>query len=304
MTTAPAPNADLVLGVDVGTQGSKAGLYTLDGTLVADTYAEHTFDHLRPGWVEMDPRQIEAAVVDAIARAVRASGVDGSRVKAVALSGILCGPVFVDEDWVPVRPIIPFLDTRAQDEVAWLRNEVEPLWETESANASLDTYVMATTYEWVRRNEPAVHARISKILSLAPYIAGRLCGLKANDAFSDPSHLSGWIIGWNAATGRVSERQLQALGIRVEQAPRIVAPSDVIGGITTDVTRRSWPVPVTSCRATSRLAWCPPAWPPTLPVPRASSPLVSRPPSPRSLPYPACSTRSARSPGRPSTGAT
>ena len=239
MTTATAPNADLVLGVDVGTQGSKAGLYTLDGTLVADTYAEHTFDHLRPGWVEMDPRQIEAAVVDAITRAVKASGADGSRIKAIALSGILCGPVFVDDDWVPVRPIIPFLDTRAQDEVAWLRNEVEPLWETESANASIDTYVMATTYEWVRRNEPAVHARISKILSLAPYIAGCLCGLRARDAFSDPSHLSGWIIGWNAATGRISERQLQALGIRVEQAPHIVAPSDIIGGITADIARRT-----------------------------------------------------------------
>lgn len=239
MTTARAASGDLVLGVDVGTQGSKAGLYTLDGTLVADTYAEHTFDHLRPGWVEMDPRQIEAAVVDAIARAVKASGAEGSRIKAIALSGILCGPVFVDENWVPVRPIIPFLDTRAQDEVAWLRTEFEPIWETESANASLDTYVMATTYEWVRRNEPEVHARIAKILSLAPYIAGCLCGLRAVDAFSDPSHLSGWIIGWDASTGRVSERQLQALGIPVERAPRIVTPSDVIGSITADVARRT-----------------------------------------------------------------
>lgn len=245
MPATPASRPDarssgaLYLGVDVGTQGSKAGLYTVDGVCVADTYAEHLFDHLRPGWVEMDPRQIEAAVVDAIARAVALAGVDGSRIVAVALSGILCGPVFIDEHWVPVRPIIPFLDVRAQDEVAWLRNEVEPRWETESANASLDTYVMATTYEWVRRNEPDVHRRIHKILSLAPYIAGCLCGLRAADAFSDPSHLSGWIIGWDAATGRVSERQLESLRIPVEHAPRIVAPSDVIGTISPDTARRT-----------------------------------------------------------------
>lgn len=239
MSSSSAPAGDLYLGVDVGTQGSKAGIYTADGVCVADTYAEHLFDHLRPGWVEMDPRQIEAAVIDAIARAVKAAGVDGSRIRALALSGILCGPVFVDDDWVPVRPIIPFLDVRAQDEVAWLRNDVEPLWETESANASLDTYVMASTYEWIRRHEPDTHRRISKILSLAPYIAGCLCGLTARDAFSDPSHLSGWIIGWDASTGRVSERQMDALRIPMEQAPRIVAPSDVIGTISADTSRRT-----------------------------------------------------------------
>jgi len=227
----------LYVGVDVGTQGSKAGVYSLDGRLLGSGYAEHLFDHLRPGWVEMDPAQIERAVVSAIGEALR--GVDSSRVAALSLSGILCGPVFVDDDWNPVRPLIPFLDTRAQDELAWLRNDVEPLWETESANASLDTYVMATTYEWVRRHEPEVHGRIRKILSLAPYIAGCLCGLKGDDAFSDPSHLSGWIIGWDAATGRVSERQMSALGIPMEHAPRIVQPSDVVGAISADTARRT-----------------------------------------------------------------
>ena len=229
----------LFLGVDVGTQGSKAGVYSLDGSLLGSGYAEHTFDHQRPGWVEMDPLQIEGAVVQAIRQALAESGSDASRVAAMSMSGILCGPVFVDDDWNPVRPLIPFLDTRAQEELAWLRHEVEPLWETESANASLDTYVMATTYEWVRRNEPDVHRRIRKILSLAPYIAGRLCGLRANDAFSDPSHLSGWIIGWNAATGTVSERQLDSLRIPTEHAPRIVRSDEVVGGLSADAAART-----------------------------------------------------------------
>ncbi len=227
------------VGVDVGTQGSKAGLYTVDGRLLGSGYAEHAFDHLRPGWVEMDPRQIEDAVVSAITQAMAESRVAARDVRSVALSGILCGPVFVDDDWNPVRPLIPFLDTRAQDELAWLRNEVEPLWIEESANASLDTYVMPTTYEWVRRHEPDAFGRIRKILSLAPYVAGRLCGLRASEAFSDPSHLSGWIVGWNAASGTVSERQLHNLGIPMEHAPRIVRSNDVIGALSADAARRT-----------------------------------------------------------------
>jgi xylulokinase len=228
----------MFLGIDVGTQGSKAGLYDAEGRCLGSGYAEHRFDHLRPGWVEMDPAQIEQAVCEASAMCMAHSRVPATSVQAVALSGILCGPVFVDEQWQPVRPLIPFLDGRAQEEVSWLRNEVEPRWETESANASLDTYVMATTWEWVRRHEPEVHRRIAKILSLAPYVAGRLTGLTAGSAFSDPSHLSGWIIGWDAATGRVSERQLADLGIPVEQAPEIVSPWHVVGGLTADAAAR------------------------------------------------------------------
>ncbi len=231
-------HARLYCGVDVGTQGSKAGIYDADGACLASGYAEHAFDHLRPGWVEMDPAQVLDAAVAAIRTATSALGARAADVAAIALSGILCGPVFVDRDWVPVRPIIPFLDTRAQDELTWLRTEVEPLWETESANASLDTYVMATTYEWVRRHEPERFARIAKILSLAPYVAGCLGGLEARDAFTDPSHLSGWIVGWDAATGRVSERQIAALGIHPEHCPRVVAPTEIVATLTEAMAER------------------------------------------------------------------
>jgi xylulokinase len=226
-------------GIDVGTQGSKVGLYRADGTCVGEGYAEHDFDHLRPGWVEMDPDQILDAVVSAVAAAVSRAGVSPSEFTSIALSGILCGPVFVDDEWRPVRPLIPFLDVRASAEVAWLRNEVEPRWITESANAALDTYVMPAVYEWVRRHEPDVCARIAKIVSLAPYIGGCLAGLAARDAYTDPSHLSGWIIGWDAATGTVSERQLADLGIPVELAPTVRAPWDVVGHLTAEMARRT-----------------------------------------------------------------
>jgi xylulokinase len=222
------------LVIDVGTQGSKAGVYSLDGELLGEGYAEHTFDHLRPGWVEMDPDQITHAVVTAAATAVAAAnmlGVAERDIVGVALSGILCGPVFVDADWRPVRPLIPFLDTRCTDEVAWIGREIEPRWVHECGNASLDTYVTPAVLEWVRRNEPDTYARIRKVLSLAPYVGGRLAGLRTADAYLDPSHLSGWIIGWNAATRDFSDQQLQDLGVPREFCPTVKRPTDIIGAL-------------------------------------------------------------------------
>lgn len=228
-------------GIDVGTQGSKAGIYLDDGTCVGEGYTEHAFHHLRPGWVEMDPHQIVDATVGAVAQAVsaaRTAGVGSGDVAAIALSGILCGPVFVDDDWQPVRPLIPFLDVRASDEVAWLGREVEPRWISESANATLDTYVMPAVFEWIRRHEPDVSRRIRKIVSLAPYVGGCLAGLSARDAYTDPSHLSGWIIGWDASTGRPSPAQLDSLGIPLGLAPAVRAPWDVIGELTPTIADR------------------------------------------------------------------
>ena len=128
----------------------------------------------------MDPQQILEAVVSALQQATASAGPEAQSVRAIGMSGILCGPVFVDAQWRPVRPIIPYLDVRARAEVAWLANELEPIWQQESANAALDTYVMPAVYEWVRRHEPEVSARIAKILSLAPYI-GRLLVWSSND---------------------------------------------------------------------------------------------------------------------------
>ena len=229
------------IGIDVGTQGTKAGVYAADGTLVAHAYGEHAFTYPGPGWVEMDPAQIEEAVLGAVAQAVAeaaAQGVGVDAVAGIALSGFVCGPVLVDAAWDPVRPIIPYLDTRALAEVAAIRR-LEPLWIEECGTDSLDTYVAPATLLWVRDHEPEVHARIAKVLSLAPYIAGRLAGLHADAAFTDPTHLSGWIIGWDAARAGFSPRQVAALGIDPAILPAVVPSTHVVGGLTAEAARRT-----------------------------------------------------------------
>ncbi|MFZ4510240.1 MAG: FGGY-family carbohydrate kinase [Candidatus Nanopelagicales bacterium] len=230
-----------VVGVDVGTQGSKVGVYLEDGTLIAHAYAEHTFTYPGAGWVEMDPNQIEDAVVGALASAVqsaREQGIPPSAYAGIALSGILCGPVLVDEDWVPVRPIIPFLDMRARREVESIQR-LEPTWIEESGTNSLDTYITPATLHWVRDHEPDAYAKTSKVLSLAPYIAGRLAGLRAPKAFIDPTHLSGWIIGWDARRLDFSPGQLETLGISADLLPRVVPSTDIVGGLTSEMSDRT-----------------------------------------------------------------
>lgn len=46
---------DLLLGIDVGTTGTKCSVYDFHGKRVASAYREYPMIHPRPGWTEQDP---------------------------------------------------------------------------------------------------------------------------------------------------------------------------------------------------------------------------------------------------------
>lgn len=44
-----------LLGIDIGTTGTKAALFDSEGTLLAASYRELRLYYPRPGWVEQNP---------------------------------------------------------------------------------------------------------------------------------------------------------------------------------------------------------------------------------------------------------
>ena len=61
-------DAPLVVGVDVGSQGTCAEALELDGTLVASTYEPHDLSYPDAGWAEQDPNEWTLALVATLAR--------------------------------------------------------------------------------------------------------------------------------------------------------------------------------------------------------------------------------------------
>ena len=57
----------LVVGVDVGSQGTCAQALEPDGTLVASSYAPHELAYPQPGWAEQDPGEWMRALVQTLA---------------------------------------------------------------------------------------------------------------------------------------------------------------------------------------------------------------------------------------------
>lgn len=232
----------VTIGIDVGTQGSKAGIYSTDGTLLGQAYAGHELSYPGPGRVEMDALQIADAAVRAAAGAVREAaeaGVPASEIKGVAFSGILCGQVYVDAELNPVRPIIPFLDVRSAELAARADRELDPIWIEESGTSTLDAYAAPFPLQWVRDHEPEVYRRIKAVLSLGPFVAARFAGLSAREAFVDPTNLSGWVVGWDAQSQNFSERQFEQFGLDLSYTTRVVPSTEVIGGVSAEFAQRT-----------------------------------------------------------------
>ena len=47
-----------LLGIDIGTQGSKVVIFNRYGDVLSSEYSEHQLLYPRDGWVELDPEAI------------------------------------------------------------------------------------------------------------------------------------------------------------------------------------------------------------------------------------------------------
>jgi xylulokinase len=109
---------EFLLGIDIGTSGSKGVLARPDGTIAARCQREHLLSLPRPGWAEHDTETVWWADALSIARELATAAAGEGRVVGVCVSGV--GPCLLptDAEGHPLRPAILYgIDTRAEFEI-------------------------------------------------------------------------------------------------------------------------------------------------------------------------------------------
>jgi xylulokinase len=169
----------LLVGVDVGSQGTCAQALEPDGTLVATAYAAHALSYPRAGWAEQDPLEWTAALVRTLAE-VRAATA-GREIVALSFGSQLDGLVAAAADGEPLRPALIWCDRRASAEcdAAAGRHDAEHLRALTGCN--LDPGHVAPKIAWLARHEPAVHAAAAVFAPPGAWVAWRASGTLAVD---------------------------------------------------------------------------------------------------------------------------
>jgi xylulokinase len=219
---------ELLVGVDLGTTGTKTAVYDPDGKPLAEANAEVPLRWQGPGRVDQDPDDFYRSTVSTISRCLERGGVDAEQVVALGITGQMAGVLGLGADWKPSTPYDSWLDLRCSEDVNWLERELgDDLLEKTGCPPMVDH---APKMRWWRRECPEVFAATEKWIMPSGYVAGRIAGLEPGDAFIDSTYLH--FTGLAEARGGAWSGELaEAIGIPTDKLPRIIEPSTVIGRV-------------------------------------------------------------------------
>ena len=218
----------MYIGLDLGTSALKAVLIDESQAVLAEASVPLTAVRPEPGWSEQAPATwLDAA--DAAFQALAAERSLGS-VRGIGLSGQMHGATLLDADDEVLRPCILWNDTRSAVEAAEL--DADPQFRAVTGNIVFPGFT-APKLVWVARHEPAVFARVAKVLLPKDYLRLWLTG-EAVAEMSDAAGTS-WL---DVAQRDWSDDLLAATGRSRAQRPRLVEGAEVSGVIRAELARR------------------------------------------------------------------
>src|SRR5512137_2808005 len=112
-------------GIDIGTSGAKGMVFDLAGNALGSGFREYPCTYPRPGLVEQDADLVVDSTMQAMAEAVRASGVAPSSIASLSLSAQRCCGIFLDAEERHVRPMISWQDNRSPAEVKEIASRMD-----------------------------------------------------------------------------------------------------------------------------------------------------------------------------------
>ena len=101
-----------LLGIDVGTSGSKALLVKESGEVVASATTEYPMFTPHPLWAEQNPEDWWGATIKSIRTTFDTAGVRPDEIASVGLTGQMHGLVLLDREGQILRPCIMWNDQR------------------------------------------------------------------------------------------------------------------------------------------------------------------------------------------------
>lgn len=178
-----------LIGVDIGTSGTKTVLFDGAGTPVASSTVEYPMYQPKNGWAEQRPEDWWDATARTLQEVLQKSGVSKNDIKGIGLSGQMHGLVMLDEAGEVLRPSIIWCDGRTVAECEELTQKIgkERLIEL-SANPALPGFTGGKIL-WVRKHEPQIYENCRHILLPKDYIRYKLTGEFATEV-SDASGMN------------------------------------------------------------------------------------------------------------------
>ena len=222
-----------VIGVDLGTSGTKTVLFDRDGRTVAASTVEYPLYQPFNGWAEQEPEDWVNAAFTTIRDVLEQSKVDPKDIAGLSLSGQMHGLVLTDDGGKALGRSIIWCDNRtieSCDEFTRLVGGREELIRI-SANPALTGFTAGKVL-WIREHLPEVWAKARKIQLPKDYVRLRLTGEYYME-MSDASGTNLLDVPHRCWSKDIAER----VGLPMSLLPPLLESCDVAGGISAEAAK-------------------------------------------------------------------
>lgn len=217
---------EYLLGIDLGTSGTKTVLFDTAGNVIASHTVEYPLHQPRNGWAEQDPDDWWRAVQVTVRAVLDKSGAAPEEVKGVGLSGQMHGLVMLDGEGRVLRRAILWCDGRTQKQCDEITEKLGERLISITANPALPGFT-AGKILWVREHEPEIYEKCRHILLPKDYIRYQLTGEFATEV-SDASGMNLLDVPNRCWSGEV----LSALDIDPALLGKMYESCEVTGAVT------------------------------------------------------------------------
>jgi xylulokinase len=222
--------ATKLLGIDVGTGGTRAVLLDEAGHVLGAATMEHApMASPELGWAEQDPRDWWRAACGAIMECLMKAGATAGEVGAIGLSGQMHGLVLLDVAGEVLRPALIWCDQRTEEECRAITERVGAKRLIELvANPALTGFTLPKIW-WIRAHEPETWSRVRSIMLPKDYVRFKLTAARATDV----ADASGTLL-FDVVNRRWSVEMLKASDLSEEILPRVFESPEISGRVSKD----------------------------------------------------------------------
>lgn len=211
------------IGVDLGTSALKLVMMKGNGELVKTVSKEYPLYFPRSGWSEQNPTDWFLAVKEGLKELAACAD---EKIAGISFGGQMHGLVILDKDDNVLRPAILWNDGRSTEETDYLNNVIgkEKLSKL-TANIAFAGFT-APKILWVKKNEPEIFGKISKIMLPKDYISYMLSG----NFSTDYSDASGMLL-LDVKNKKWSKEMIDICSISEDMLPKLYESYEVVGTI-------------------------------------------------------------------------
>ncbi|HUK27791.1 MAG TPA: FGGY-family carbohydrate kinase [Candidatus Acidoferrales bacterium] len=221
-----------LIGIDVGSTGTKISAYNQDGKSLGSVYAAHTPQHPFPGAWELDPEEIWNNAADGLRRLNATEPLKQMPPRAIAVSASTREGFPVDVQGRSLGPCIMTADTRESG----LEKTISKAYSTEEwfefCGHTPERMDPVCRILWWEKNHPEVMRKAKYFVGWGEFLALRLTG----KAVVDYSHAGRFLV-YDFRTHQWSRKRISEFGINAELLPEIRPWGTIIDPVPRDIAK-------------------------------------------------------------------